>query len=216
MRKRVGDDSAWFEVATDPTASDASTTIAPEPEQARGKVGNVLRFVEPTPENRYTSCVPLMDDLEVAAVGFSDAHGASGRSSRSCELAGSQVDSGRSVTPDMFAATVVGRSMEPRIPEGSSLPIPPSRGRQQERPHRPGAVCGTAVDPETGERFTVKRYRSEKRAAADGPWRHVRITLEPLNPEFAPIERVAEDDRGSSAVDILAEFLDVLQPTPST
>ncbi len=57
----------------------------------------------------------------------------------------------------------------------------------------------------------MKRYRSEKRVAADGPWRHVRITLEPLNPEFTPIDLVAEDDRGSGAVDILAEFLDALQ-----
>lgn len=31
------------------------------------------------------------------------------------------------------------------------------------------------VDPETGERYTVKRYRSEKVTWADDVWRHVRI-----------------------------------------
>ena len=152
--------------------------------------------------------------LKVAAGGFSEALGLLGEvtdpSTRWIE-----VDSGRRLTADMFTAAVVRRSMEPRIPEGSvCLFRRPAAGSRNGRIVL--ARLRDAVDPETGERFTVKRYRSEKRSAEDGPWRHVRITLEPLNPEFAPIELVAEDDRGSSAVDILAEFLDVLQPTPST
>ena len=64
-----------------------------------------------------------------------------------------------------------------------------------------------AQDPETGERYTVKRYRSEKVAAADDTWRHVRVTLEPLNPAFDPIElRIEDEDR----LAVVAEFLQVL------
>ena len=152
--------------------------------------------------------------LKVAAGGFSEALGLLGEvtdpSTRWIE-----VDSGRRLTADMFTAAVVGRSMEPRIPEGSICLF-----RKGVAGSRTGRIVlarlRDGADSETGERFTVKRYRSEKGAAADGPWRHVRITLEPLNPEFAPIELVAEDDQGSGAVDILAEFVDVLQPTPST
>ena len=64
--------------------------------------------------------------------------------------------------------------------------------------------------PTPGERFTVKRYRSEKTADEDG-WRHVRIMLEPVNPEFAPIELKTEDE-GSVAV--VAELIEVIGSEP--
>ena len=63
-----------------------------------------------------------------------------------------------------------------------------------------------ALDPDTGERFTVKRYRSEKSAEENG-WRHVSIVLEPNNPEFAPIALKTEDE-GSVAV--VAEVVEVI------
>lgn len=37
--------------------------------------------------------------------------------------------------------------------------------------------------PETGERYIVKRYESEKVDDVES-WQHSRITLKPLNPEF--------------------------------
>ena len=195
IRRSVGADTAWF---------DASTSNDVQAPQA-----DVLRFVEPTPENRYRSCVPLLEDLEAAAGDFGEAHGALG------EIADAgtrwiEVDSGRKLTSDMFAARVVGQSMAPRIPDGAVCLF-----RRDVAGSRSGRIVlarlRDGADPETGERFTVKRYRSEKQATADGPWRHVRITLEPLNAEFPPIELVAEDDRGSGAVDVLAEFVDVLR-----
>ena len=63
-------------------------------------------------------------------------------------------------------------------------------------------------DPESGERYTVKRYESEKSTDADGTWRHVRITLRPLNRDFAPIVLTVDDE---GAVAIIAEFLALLQ-----
>ena len=52
----------------------------------------------------------------------------------------------------------------------------------------------------------MKRYRSEKAADEDG-WRHVRIVLEPVNREFAPIELAEEDE---DAVAVVAELVEVL------
>lgn len=43
------------------------------------------------------------------------------------------------------------------------------------------------VDSETVERYTVKRYESEKVAKRES-WRHSRIILNPSNPAFEPIE----------------------------
>ena len=209
VRKSVRADAAWFEAAT-PEAP--TGTVVPLGETQPAQAG-VLRFVEPTPENRYQSCVPLLEDLEAAAGAFSDPHGALSEVADP-ETRWIEVDSGRQLTPDMFAAKVAGRSMEPRIPDGSVCLF-----RRDVAGSRTGRIVlvqlPDAVDPETGARFTVKRYRSEKRSTADGPWRHVRITLEPLNPEFAPIDLVAEDDQGSGVLNILAEFVDVLHTFPS-
>lgn len=63
------------------------------------------------------------------------------------------------------------------------------------------------LDPETGQRFTVKRYESEKAASDDGTWRHVRIVLKPNNREFEPIELSAEDEE---SLTVVAEVVEVL------
>jgi SOS-response transcriptional repressor LexA len=68
----------------------------------------------------------------------------------------------------------------------------------------------SAVDPETGHRYTVKRYESEKTADGD-TWRHTRIRLKPNNPAFAPIE-LEESDEG--AVQVIAELIEMLGTVP--
>jgi hypothetical protein len=52
----------------------------------------------------------------------------------------------------------------------------------------------------------VKRYASQKREREDGTWSHEKITLEPLNPEFASWTLDAEEERFR----IVAEFVRVL------
>jgi SOS-response transcriptional repressor LexA len=56
------------------------------------------------------------------------------------------------------------------------------------------------------DRYTVKRYRSEKRQNPNGTWAHDHITLEPLNPEYQAFDLDPEEDRFR----ILAEFVSVL------
>ena len=64
-----------------------------------------------------------------------------------------------------------------------------------------------ATDPETGERYTVKRYQSEKIQSDEGAWRHCKITLKPNNPDFQAIELTVEDE---GEFRVIAEFLEVL------
>jgi hypothetical protein len=64
-----------------------------------------------------------------------------------------------------------------------------------------------ATDPETGERYTVKRYESE--TAEDGDyWRPTRITLKLNNPEYAPIEFTGTD---VGQIQVVAEIVEVLR-----
>lgn len=84
----------------------------------------------------------------------------------------------------------------------------------------PGAAAAPLVehrriaDPETGGRYTVKLYTSEKTPNEEGGWLHTRITLRPDTdlPGFEPI--VIEVDEGDSedlGFRVVAEFLAVLE-----
>ena len=102
-------------------------------------------------------------------------------------------------------ARVDGKSMESRIPDGSyCLFAGPVTGTRQDRIVL--AKLLSALDPDTGQRFTVKRYRSAKTANEDG-WRHLSIVLEPLNPDYEPIELTGEDE---SPVAVIAELVEVI------
>ncbi|MBU2026191.1 MAG: S24 family peptidase [Proteobacteria bacterium] len=106
----------------------------------------------------------------------------------------------------MFVAQVVGKSMEPAIPDGAyCLFGTPVEGTRQGR--TVVVLLRDTADPETGQRFTVKRYESEKAVSEDGTWRHVRVLLKPINRNFEPIELTCEDE---GSVDVVAEVLEVL------
>ncbi len=81
---------------------------------------------------------------------------------------------------NLFAAHVIGHSMEPRIPDGSLnlFRFNPAGSRQGKivLVERFGATDETA-------RYTIKRYTSQKREQGE-QWEHTRIRLEPLNPAY--------------------------------
>ena len=109
--------------------------------------------------------------------------------------------------PGMFVAQVVGRSMEPAIPDGAHcLFRAPVTGTRQGKTVL--VQLRDATDPETGQRYTVKRYRSQKARAGDS-WRHERITLEPVNREFDPIIITSADE---GELQVVAELVEVLSP----
>jgi phage repressor protein C with HTH and peptisase S24 domain len=109
---------------------------------------------------------------------------------------------GLRLSPGMFVARISGRSMEPTIPDQSLCVFRPGvTGSRQGR-----LVLVEAPGAGMNDRYTVKRYRSQKTQAPDGSWSHERVTLEPLNPSFDAWDLNPEEDRYR----IIAEFLRVL------
>jgi SOS-response transcriptional repressor LexA len=88
---------------------------------------------------------------------------------------------GMQLSPDLFMGHVAGRSMEPRIPDGSLnlFRLHPAGSRQGKilLIERFGVLDETA-------RYTIKRYTSRKVYRSDDEWQHENVRLEPLNPEF--------------------------------
>ncbi|MBL8854462.1 MAG: hypothetical protein JNK57_10890 [Planctomycetaceae bacterium] len=106
----------------------------------------------------------------------------------------------------MFAARVVGESMEPKIPSGSwCLFRPCPAGTRQNRLLL--VQLNSFVDPVDGGRYTVKKYRSEIEQIEDS-WQHKSITLAPLNPKFEPIHIGAED---ADDMRVIGEFVCIIE-----
>ena len=158
-----------------------------------------LRVVEGRPGDRYVTCLPLVP-LEAAAGAFGDP-----QHIQDDDFEWVAVSSRHRLRPGMFVARVVGKSMEPAIPDGAWCVFrSPVGGTRQGKTVL--VQLTDAADPETGQRYTVKRYASEKKADGDS-WRHTKITLKPINSEFAPIVLTGS---GDGHVQVVAEFLEVV------
>jgi SOS-response transcriptional repressor LexA len=106
------------------------------------------------------------------------------------------------LTPELFVARIAGRSMEPLIPDDSLCVF-----RKEQAGSRQGRlVLVEALGRGANDRYTVKRYKSEKIQQPEGTWQHGRIRLEPLNPEFEAWDLEPEEERFR----IVAEFVRVL------
>jgi len=109
---------------------------------------------------------------------------------------------GLRLAPDLFVGHVVGQSMEPRIPDGSLnlFRFHPAGSRQNKilLIQRFGVVDETA-------RYTVKKYTSRKVETGEDEWRHERIRLEPLNPEYQAWDVDPQDFA------VVAEWLRVIE-----
>jgi len=191
----LASDDAWF---------DRVGSLAADPVVAKS---NVLPFRTVSPSDSsfepYTNCVPLIA-LQAAAGAWSE------EQSGLMELADHAEEwipvEDLKLEKGMFVAQVVGRSMEPLVPDGSYClfrPVPAGsrQGRKLLVWH-----AGVA-DSENGGEFTLKVYTSEKVASEDGEWRHDRITLKPLNPDYQPLVLEPEEE---GAVRVIAEFVKVL------
>jgi SOS-response transcriptional repressor LexA len=150
--------------------------------------------VEPTPVLQYRTHVPLYS-LRAAA----------GRLGEEMETEAEDwvaVPEGMRASEDLFVAHVVGRSMEPRIPDGSLnlFRFHPAGSRQGKilLIQRFGVLDETA-------RFTVKRYTSTKVELPGERWAHGQIRLEPLNPEFEAWDVEPQDFA------VVAEWLRVIE-----
>ena len=183
LARQIEEDASWY--------SDAISDVGGE---------LPFRRVEPQPEEHYRTCVPLVP-LQAAAGSFGDPAG-----DLSLDAEWVEVDSGHALKQGMFVSQVVGKSMAPQIPDGAYCLFQGPVGGTRE-----GKTIlvrlRDEVDPETGERFTVKRYSSEKESSEDGTWRHTRITLSPINSQFEPIVLTDNDE---DRFDVVAELIEVL------
>ena len=106
------------------------------------------------------------------------------------------------ITRDMFVTHIEGRSMIPTIPDGSLCAF-----RSNVSPPYDGKILLMEDYGEVGgNRYAVKRYRTSVNAdpnkEGDRAWLHERITLESINPDYAPVE-VASDAK----VNVIGEFV---------
>ena len=112
------------------------------------------------------------------------------------------------VQEGLFVTQVIGESMNRRIPNGSwclfrANPVGTRQGKIVLVQHQ------SIRDLDTGGRYTVKTYQSEKVVDADSEWQHQRITLKPdtTSDGYSPIVLEGND---LEEFKVLAEFVAVL------
>jgi type I restriction enzyme R subunit len=202
---RYMNDMPFQEIVSRWMASEAYRRLRSGPADAGasssdGVLPEELRLVEGSPNERYVTCVPLVP-LKAAAGAFGHPQEIDD------EFQWVAVNSQHRLRPGMFVAQVVGHSMEPKIPDGAwCLFRAPVEGTRQGKTVL--VQLRDATDTETGQRYTVKRYESQKAKRGDS-WHHERITLKPVNPESEPIV-LTDADEGQLRV--VAEFVEVLAP----
>jgi type I restriction enzyme R subunit len=201
---RFMNDAPFQKIVTAWMASEAYRRLRSDVGEAdRGMTSRALtprlRVVEPKPKERYATCVPLVP-LKAAAGAFGDPQHVADDG-----FEWVAVETRHRLRPGMFVARVVGKSMEPAVPDGAyCLFAAPVAGTRQGKTVL--VQLRDAADPESGERYTVKRYESEKAKHGDS-WRHTRIILKPLNPDFEPIILTGADE---GQVQVIAEVVEIL------
>ncbi len=148
---------------------------------------------------KFKSYLPVFS-LQAAASGFSNGQYVE-------PLGWKRISGSIKLSKDMFIAKVVGKSMEPTIRDGSYCIF-----RREKGGTRDGLIVlvesNRILDSENGQRYTIKRYHSEKEFFADGTWCHKKITLSPSNKQFQDI--VLKDIRPGD-FHVVAEFVRALE-----
>jgi phage repressor protein C with HTH and peptisase S24 domain len=151
----------------------------------------------PVPVKPYQTHVPFYS-CRAAAGSFSETQQVSQAEGDEgwIEVPAGALNIGKPLREGLFAAEVTGRSMEPRIPDGSlclfRAPVIGSRhGRLV-------LVENLDESDEGGERYTIKRYHRPPGAHA--------VVMQPLNPEF-PAWEIDEEAAEAGRIRVIAEFV---------
>jgi len=159
---------------------------------------DVIPDEEVPKKGKYSTHLPVLS-LQAAATAFSEEQ-------KPERLGWKNLGIRKKLDNQMFIAQVIGKSMEPTIPDGKYCIF-----RFYQGGSRNGKVVlvesRQVTDPETHQKFTVKRYKSEKEKLEGDQWRHKKIILSPDNKDFDDIvlENVSEDD-----FRVVAEFICVV------
>ncbi len=170
-----------------------------EPEMVAVQERPRLRILERVVDTqKYTECLPVYS-LQAAAGYF-------GHGEEVTESGWVKADIGRKLDRLMFVAKVVGRSMEPMIPDGSWCVFRANPGGS-----RQGKIVlvqhHSIDDPDTGGKYTIKKYMSKKRENEHSNLEHEEIVLQPLNSDYKPIVIQNADD---GEFQVIAEFVAAL------
>lgn len=169
------------------------------------ELDNVFPFTRVSPAERKAGvlAVPLVD-LRFAAGSFSDVQALEDHA-----IAWVAAPDWFRPRPGYFIAQVVGESMNRRIANGAWCLF-----RADPQGSRHGKVVVVQHrridDPDTGGRYTIKVYSSEKASTEEGDWHHEKITLSPDSDVegYLPIVLEAADDQDELRV--IAELVAVL------
>jgi uncharacterized protein len=147
---------------------------------------------------KYREYLPVYS-LEAAATRF-------GKEDHVEEIGWVKINGGHKLSQNMFVAKVIGKSMEPTIPDNSLCIFRFERGGTRDN-MVVLVESRQVIDAELACKYSVKRYHSEKEIFDDGTWRHKLITLSPDNRDFEPIilKNVPAGD-----FRVVAEFLGVI------
>ncbi len=198
----TGRHGTWAFVYCDQVAALRSMILAHA--EASGSSALPFREVTPKASERFLTCVPLTS-LRAAAGRFSEEQGGF---DELAEWASEWItwDNHPAFDAGMFVARVHGKSMEPEIPDGAyCLFRPPRAGSRQGR--RLLVWHSGIDDPMTSGHYTLKVYTSEKELDANDSWRHMKVVLKPLNPDFDSIVLTPKDE---GEVRVIAELAHVL------
>lgn len=150
-------------------------------------------------ERTSVPCVRLFPNLKAAAGVFLSS------SEDECEWV--ELPETFKPSADLFIVQIQGESMNRRIPSGSWCLF--NRNTKGSRQEKIVLVQHASIsDPENGGSYTVKRYRSVKRASGE-EWSHESITLWPESSDrsFLPIQIRSTEGDGFA---VLGEFVAVL------
>ena len=196
-QRALREDTTWFDRAERPAEPLDALPSPPTNDDDRP-----FHVVEPGPDERYLTCLPLLP-LKAAAGFFSESH-----AGVESDVAWVEINGRTRPSAGLFVAQVIGESMNRRIPNGAWCVW-----RANPAGTRQGSVV-IAEHPDINDadlvgRYTVKVYESEKIGDDDGSWRHARVILKPdsTDPSF---ERIVLEQLNEGDLVIVAELVEVL------
>lgn len=197
------EDITWWQGRSTKTIGDLlrhHETLPLIPEASSRGGGTIQIVASISDEDQFVSALPV-HDLAATAGGFSD--------TQSPEPIGwARVSLGRNLDRSMFLARIVGKSMEPGVPDGSwcafrAYPVGEAPSATSLDGHRVVVQLSDVSDPDTGGQYTLKRWRVAKLSADGGV---AEVELSPDNPSFKS-RRLRP---GDGEIRIVAELLEVV------
>ncbi|MEO1368493.1 MAG: hypothetical protein AAFX50_15070, partial [Acidobacteriota bacterium] len=167
-------------------------------------------YVEPRDLEPFRNAIPHLGDVADAAATLAEALADGRRPLADLARAPSRtpwVDPSPRVAPapDLFAATVPGRVLEPRVPADAVAVL-----RLDPGPPRDGQIVlvDGLADPETGAAAALRVWRLDAPRALRRQAEHgLQLRLEALHPDVEPL---VIDEPGEADLRIVARFVDLL------